>query len=169
MLKAGPKKIFLFVVLFYFLALFQYSFLSHFAIKGVAPNLVLIAVLALGFFKRKESVLKGAEGFAAGFFLDIFSSFPLGTAALSLGLTTVISRRILRNFKKINCLSALLLFVLATLLFEFLAPLFGFLFKIPSEGITSLIFPLNYGLLLALIYNSVLGLLVFYFVKIFRK
>lgn len=169
MLKKGQKKFFVILIFFYFLAMIQSSFLGHFAIRGVSPNLILITVLLLILFERPKSHFGKVSGFLAGFYLDIFSSFALGVATFSLGLTGLISKRVLQQFKRINFLLVFCLFVFAALVYEFLIPFFDFLFKLPSEGLTPLRFPLNYSLLINVLYNSFLGLLVFLLFKTFRK
>lgn len=70
-----------FLVLIVVLALFtllQTSFLPHFFPSGFVPNLVIIAIVILVFFKKYEGALIG------GFFLDIFSHMPFGFWTVSL-------------------------------------------------------------------------------------
>jgi len=76
------KKVFLVVIIFYFLVLFQNNFLAHFAVNGWTINAVLCLVI---FFNIVESMgwrhFRGtslAASMAAGFFLDVFSSGFIG-------------------------------------------------------------------------------------------
>lgn len=70
-----------FLVLTVVLALFtllQTSFLPHFFPNGFVPNIVIIAIVILVFFKKYEGALIG------GFFLDLFSHMPFGFWTVSL-------------------------------------------------------------------------------------
>jgi len=165
MLKGLRKKDFLIIILFYFLALIQSSFLSHFAIRGVSPNLILITVLLFCLFESPEGSLGKSSGFSGGFFLDVFSASPLGTATFSLFFTAFISKKVLQDLKKIDFPFVFLFFVLAVLLFELLALFFSFVFGIALEGLTPLRVPLDYSIPIALIYNSLLGLGGFFLLR----
>ncbi|MBM3257988.1 MAG: hypothetical protein FJZ05_02130 [Candidatus Nealsonbacteria bacterium] len=66
------KKIIFFIIFFYFLIIIQTSFLVHFSIFGLVPNLVLLSVIFINlFFLGQESALISAV--IGGLCLDIFS------------------------------------------------------------------------------------------------
>ncbi|MCH8048658.1 hypothetical protein IIC44_00995 [Patescibacteria group bacterium] len=67
-----------FVVILYFFALLQTSFLPHFFSSGFIPNLIIITVVISSFFKKYE------VAFIGGFFLDLFSQMPFGFWTVSL-------------------------------------------------------------------------------------
>jgi len=67
------KRIISLILFFYFLTIFQTSFLVHFNIFGIIPNLVLITVIFINFFEKPEKKLGIVSGFLGGFYLDIFS------------------------------------------------------------------------------------------------
>ena len=73
------KKIIFILFLLYVLTLIQSSFLVHFRIFGVVPNLVLILVVLINLF---TSPSRNGPGFfsaiVGGFFLDVFSSGYFG-------------------------------------------------------------------------------------------
>ncbi len=72
------KKIISLILIFYFLTLFQISFLAHFIILGITPNLVLITVVIINLF-RFPQWQKIFAAFIGGIYLDIFSiSNPFG-------------------------------------------------------------------------------------------
>lgn len=167
--KIPGKRILLSLLLFYCLALLEVSFAMAFAIKGVAPNFVLIALLLLSIFTKSRDFLQKHSGFLAGFFLDVFSPLPLGTKFFSLGLTIILAKKFLQNFKKVDFLSALLFFFLATLLFHLLTPLFSLIFGFFEEGLSSFTFTFNSSLLISLAYNSLLGLFLWVLLKSFKK
>jgi len=79
------KKILIVIFLFYFFALLQKSFFTHFSLFGFVPNLVFILFFLLVFFEGKFLPALSGKNYqiiflaaTAGFFLDIFSSPYLG-------------------------------------------------------------------------------------------
>lgn len=137
------KKVLILILLFYFLIIFQESFLSHFTLFGGTCNLILISVFLLIFFE--ENWGSGNSGILCGFLggtiLDLFSAIPFGVFALNLTLTSFFFKKISKVFKKANILAFSLLFLLyfsfykAILIFENFASLlffkrdFGFAFS----------------------------------------
>lgn len=78
-------KYLLIVFLLYVFALLQNSFFTHFNLLGINPNLVFILFILLIFFEKKPSnFLNIYFAVVSGFFLDIFSSIPLGWSILVL-------------------------------------------------------------------------------------
>lgn len=127
------KKYLILIVVFYFLVIFQESFLSHFTLFGATPNLILISVFLLIFFEENlgSENLGVLAGFLGGTILDFFSSIPFGIFALNLTLSSLFIKKISRVFKKSNILGFSILFLLyfcfykALLFFEdFVSPLF---------------------------------------------
>lgn len=128
------KKILILILLFYFLVIFQESFLSHFTLFGARINLILISVFLLIFFEEKF----GSEnfemlcGFLGGTILDFFSSIPFGIFALNLALTSFLTKKISKVFKKSNIFAFSLLFLFyfsfykIFLIFENFASIFFF-------------------------------------------
>lgn len=72
------KKIIFLIPLFYFLVLIQTSFLVHFKIFGIVPNLVLITVIFIALLEKPKEKLSITSAFIGGFFLDIFSENFIG-------------------------------------------------------------------------------------------
>jgi len=81
------KKIIFLIVIFYFLTIFQVSFLPHFNWQGIAPNLVLIMVVIFNLLEKPEGKLGLISGFLGGIFLDVFSF----STTLFFGFYTLIS------------------------------------------------------------------------------
>jgi rod shape-determining protein MreD len=72
------KKIIILVLIFYFLILMQASFLVHFSILGIVPNLVFIFVIFINILNFAQWQ-KFYSAIVGGFYLDIFSlSNPFG-------------------------------------------------------------------------------------------
>ena len=71
------KKIIFFILIFYILTLIQTSFLVHFNVSGVIPNLVLIAVIFINLFNVSWQQ-KVSAAVIGGFYLDIFSLNDVG-------------------------------------------------------------------------------------------
>lgn len=92
------KEILILALFLYILALLQTSFLIHFNIAGIVPNLILITVIILNFFEdsRKNSGIISA--FLGGFFLDIFSNRPMGFYILILIALAIFIKFILKRY-----------------------------------------------------------------------
>ena len=89
------KKIFLEILIFYFLAILQISFLAHFKIPGQFLNLILISVvLMVGL-----SPWGFEAAFLGGFFLDVFSKSPLPLSIIIFLIFTLLIKKFLRTFK----------------------------------------------------------------------
>ncbi len=72
------KKVILILFLLYILTLIQSSFLVHFTIFGIVPNLVLILVLLINLFTPLNDWFGVISALIGGFFLDVFSSASFG-------------------------------------------------------------------------------------------
>lgn len=92
--------IFLFIT-FYILVLLQTSFLIHFSIQGIVPNLILAAVILINLIEKTEQKSGIASAIIGGFFLDIFSSRPFGLDVLILLTTAIFIKIILRKYVRI--------------------------------------------------------------------
>jgi len=66
------RRIAFLIIVFYFLSLIQTSFLAHFSLWGVVPNLVFIIAVFINFFNFPQ-YQKLFSAFIAGLYLDIFS------------------------------------------------------------------------------------------------
>jgi len=98
------KKIILAIILCYFLVLFQTSFLVHFRLFGFTPNLVLILVIVLSFFEKKNGwrfLPQNSGAWSAlfgGFFLDVFSSDFIGVQIAILLSVSIFTKLVLKKF-----------------------------------------------------------------------
>ena len=85
------KKILILIIFFYILALFQTSFLIHFPVLGLIPNLVLLSVILINLLEKPQNYSGYFSAFIGGIFLDIFSENFIGFYILiSLGLVVFI-------------------------------------------------------------------------------
>ncbi|PIR73059.1 MAG: rod shape-determining protein MreD [Candidatus Nealsonbacteria bacterium CG10_big_fil_rev_8_21_14_0_10_36_23] len=155
------KNILLLILLLYFLILFQTGFLNF--LKTV-PNFVLITILTLAIFQKRENFNLIPLLFG-GFFLDIFSGLPFGVATLSLVLVYFLSLFLLRIFLKINFFEVAIIFILSSLLYKFLIPSFNYLFGLISQNLQPWQFNFTYLTLIEIILNLVLGIIVFGLIK----
>lgn len=98
------KKFLIIVFSFYFLVLFQMSFLTRFSFVGAIP-VVFIIVLFLIFFESIKPQEEGGLGIAAavsaGFFLDIFSAQFIGSYILLLLGLAIFIKMIMRKYVQI--------------------------------------------------------------------
>jgi len=95
------KKILVLVIFFYFLALFQTSFLAHFSIFGFVPNLIFIIVILWNFFEKPKKTLGIFSALIGGFFLDVFSSRPIGFYIFILGAMSLFIKLIIKRYVRI--------------------------------------------------------------------
>ena len=72
------------VIFFWFLALVEASFLIHFSIFDSIPNLILLSVIVINLFEKRENKTGIFAGAIGGFFLDIWSSAFFGLQILIL-------------------------------------------------------------------------------------
>ena len=76
-------KAVIFVIIFYFLALLQVSFLGYFGLGGFGLNLLLIGVVLINLF-FPDPYLGFLSALTGGFFWDVFSSQIFGFHVLIL-------------------------------------------------------------------------------------
>lgn len=93
------KYLFL-IVIFYFLAVLQSSFLSYFNILGSVPNLIFVLFFLLIFFDKNKNLFDNLLlAIFAGFFLDIFNTSFLGISVILLVLIYFIIAKLLNSLK----------------------------------------------------------------------
>ena len=95
------KKIIIFIILFYFLALIQTSFMVHFSIWGLIPNLIFLSVVIWNIFEKSNNNFGIYQAFAAGFFLDIFSSRIIGFNIIILISLAIVIKLFLKSYVRI--------------------------------------------------------------------
>ncbi len=158
------KKILIIILILFILTLIQTSFLVHFSIWGVFPNLILVLVSIFNFFEdpvKKLGILTAGIG---GFFLDIYSNSFIGALILTLIAISLIfkgSRIILKERPQKHPLIYFIpLFVFALVFYDFF---FGFTLIF----VNSFHFSFDLSLLIKIAYNLVLALIGFYLFKRF--
>jgi len=114
------KKDLLLILLIYFLVLFQQSFLLHFAVYGMIPNLVLVLVFILNISGHKSGL---ALSFFAGLILDIYSGMPLGVSGLLFLIMAILIKKSLKFFQKLNIFYLIAMFSFCLILYNFLLSL----------------------------------------------
>jgi hypothetical protein len=143
------------LIFFYFLAIIQTSFLVHYEIMGRMLNLVLISIILVNFFEKKESKLGVIVGAAGGFYLDIFSPYFPGLFSV-LGIAVALLIRMLKPFFEIRkFVSFIIILFIALLFYEIILALTtlanGFYFNIFS-----------------LIYNFLVGIILYLLTRVFH-
>lgn len=98
------KKILALILFFYILTLIQTSFLAHFSIFGITPNIIIIALIILIFFEKKPKNLSIPAAFIGGLFLDIFSANFFGFWILILLAISFFIKFILSKYVRISLL-----------------------------------------------------------------
>ncbi len=149
------KKILLLIAVFYILVLLQSSFLVHFNIFGVVPNLVLILVCLLSFFEKPNEYRGIFGAVIGGFFLDIFSNSFIGISIIILVVISFFIKKSLHLLKETSKRYPIIYFL----------PLF--IFSLIFYSFSSSVFQFSFSLsfLVEIIYNSVFAFLCFYICK----
>jgi len=102
------KKIFFIAIFFYFLVLFQNSFLACFSFFGIGLNVVLFSVILFNIFDKESSLplpnfglsLGVWSAFFGGLFLDIFSSNFIGRQILLFLLLSFFIKLFLKKYAR---------------------------------------------------------------------
>ena len=94
-------KILITAILFYLLILLQTTFLVHFNICGIVPNLVFISIIIWNIFEYPKKNLGLFSAGIGGFYLDVFSNRPMGFYILILIGLAVIIKFILKKYVQI--------------------------------------------------------------------
>ena len=89
------------IIIIYLLALFQTSFLVHFSLWGMIPNLILISVFLWILFEKPESNFGIYNAFIGGFLLDIFSERLIGFNILILLIMAIFLKIILNKYVRL--------------------------------------------------------------------
>lgn len=95
------RKTLISIIVLYFLVLFQTSFLVHFALWGVVPNLVMLLVIILSIYDKQDSYLGLYNAVIGGFFLDIFSNRIIGFNILILVILSILLKLIFNKYVRI--------------------------------------------------------------------
>jgi len=95
------KNILILFFAFYFLTLFQTSFLIYFSFRGFTLNLVLILIILLNIFEKPSEKLGLLSAFIGGFFLDIFSENFIGFWILILLSLAIFIKFILKRYLRL--------------------------------------------------------------------
>ena len=95
------KKILISIIVFYFLVLVQTSFLVHFTIFDVVPNIVLILVVVWNILEKRKNHLGVINALMGGFFLDIFSNRFIGFYVLILVGLAIFIKLIFKRYVRI--------------------------------------------------------------------
>lgn len=159
------KKVLISALVFYFLILIQTSFLVHFAIFSVVPNLILISVVIFNFFENPRKNSGFLIAVIGGFYLDLFSNFQIGVSIFSLVILVFLIKKFLKFIGEENVFYFILLFVFSLIFYDLILALLGSVFN--QSFSFSLIF--SKSRIMEVIYNLGVGILAFYSAKICLK
>lgn len=150
------------ILLFYFFAILQNSFLVHFNIFGIVPNLVLVLCFLLIFFSENYFY-----ALIAGFFLDIFSHFYFGISIISLLIAMFLIKKALQHLWNKTGQYAVFYFLP---LFAVYLIIYNGLFNIGLFFLSPAFsnFNINLTSVISLAYNMAFALLGFYICKKFN-
>ncbi len=97
----GVKKVFIFCLGFYILALLQASFFPGLGLSGPIFNFILIFILLSNLLENPRKYNGITSAFLGGFFLDIFSENPIGFNVVILSISAILIKIILRKYVRI--------------------------------------------------------------------
>lgn len=97
------------------LALLQSSLIGHFAVRGIIPGVVLIAVVNWGILRGMDEGM--LWGFVAGLCLDVFSGWPFGTNTVALVIVASLVSLGEGTFMRTHALLPVMTVFLATVVF----------------------------------------------------
>ncbi|MEA3296067.1 MAG: hypothetical protein U9Q27_02950 [Patescibacteria group bacterium] len=92
------KKILGLFIFFWFLTLVEASFLIHFSVFDIIPNLIFLSVIAINIFEKTQNKTGIFAGFIGGFFLDIWSSLFFGAQILILTSMSILIKMIVKKY-----------------------------------------------------------------------
>ncbi|MEA3453097.1 MAG: hypothetical protein U9Q96_02045 [Patescibacteria group bacterium] len=142
------------LILFYFLALVQTSFLVHYEIRGSLLNIVFLLIILFNFFDENENKLGLVVGITGGFYLDVFCSSYPGLFTL-LGIAIALLVRMLKPFFEIKKSISFIIILFVALLF------YEIIFSLLTLGNNF------YFNIFSLIYNLLIGIILYLLIKMF--
>ena len=154
--------------LFYLFAILQNSFLVHFNLFGVIPNLVFILFFILVFFEKPKNYYAICfYAITAGFFLDVFAYSYFGVSIVLLLFIGIASKQIQSTLQEsksdsfpMTYFSAL--FVASLLIYNILKEVF-----LDKFSIKAILISFNFSSITGLIYNLIIACIAFYIYKKF--
>jgi rod shape-determining protein MreD len=157
------------IIIFYFLALLQASFLPQLNIAGVTPNFVFILFFILIFFSDKKDASVNYENFflgiICGFFLSVFSKSFFGAEIVVLVFISFfvkkIQQQLVEKNKKYPLTYFAPLFIISFVIFELFSWLVFYFYNHISPANFSWLF------LAEIIYNLLFAIAGFYIFKKF--
>jgi len=160
------KPLLFLIFLFWFLVVFQESFLSFFKIFGARWNLILIGVFILNFIERKNSKIGKISALLGGFFLDLASSTFFGPFTFTLLILSFLIKKLKKFFQESNILSFFLIFLFSFFFYKFSVWFFENIFYLFFQKNFKFWVNLNITLFLfEFLWNFLLLGVVFFFVK----
>ncbi|HCM37019.1 MAG TPA: rod shape-determining protein MreD [Candidatus Wildermuthbacteria bacterium] len=95
------KQVFGILLLLYTFALLQMSFFTRLFPNGWIPNLVMLSVVFLSIFERRDSYASFAAALFSGFLLDIFSGGIIGFWSLTLLVISLLIKFVLEEYVRL--------------------------------------------------------------------
>lgn len=154
------KNVLFFALFFYFLIIFQNSFSVHFTVGGIIPNFVLISVVLFNFFEKPRKNTGFLVAAIGGFYLDLYSDFPIGVFILSLILSVFLIKKFFKFIGEENIFYFIFLLFFSLVFYDAFLLVCAFMLR------QSFYLNLNLLKLIELFYNLILGILAFGFVKL---
>jgi len=158
-------KPFIVIILFYFFAILQNSFFTHFVFSGGVLNLIFILFFLFVFFEKQKSYYwVFFYAIIAGLFLDIFSYASLGISIVLLIAIAFLIKKTQSLLKEekddFSLVHFALLFFVSFILYSLLLQTCIFIFVVPH------VFPkFSISFIVEIVYNLVFAVLAFLICK----
>lgn len=138
--------------------IFQSTLCNYIAIAGVKPNLMLIFIVTIAFFKGSSEGL--LVGIIMGLLQDCYFGHVIGSNLFLYGIIGYLAGSLTEHFNKENIVAPMFLILIATLAYNS-----GFyLLNIILRGYTTLNIYIILNILPELIYNIICGFAVYFIV-----
>jgi|GEM_PF-1261504 len=162
-------KPFIVIILFYFFAILQNSFFTHFVFSGGVLNLIFILFFLFVFFEKQKSYYWAFfYAVVAGLFLDIFSYASLGISIVLLMAMAFLIKKTQSSLKEekdnFSLLHFALLFLVSFILYSLLLQTCIFIIIVPH-----VFTKFSLGFIIEIIYNLFFAVLAFLICKKYVK
>lgn len=143
------------VMAFFIIYFLQANFFTWFTISGVMPNLFVILILWIGLFIGKK--MGFVFGIIFGIYLDLVVGKSIGISSIMFAIIGILGEYLDKSFSKDSRITIMLTVMASTAIYE----IGIYLFRIIKWGIPVEIMPFISTLLLEILFNVVLGIILY--------
>ena len=149
------------IITFLIIYFLHANLFTWFTIAGVMPNLFVILILFIGLYGHK--FMGVTYGVILGVLLDSFIGKKLGMNAIMLGIVGIIGMMFDRNFSKENRITLIIMVMMTTFIFETGEYILNYFINKSTLDII----PFVQTLVIECIYNGLITIIIYPFIKMF--